>query len=129
MTKLPSIRALTPRLTLVALLLTLTVLLVGCQPGLHHVRKGLTTDPSWQETQQAQSKYKNSKIKEYIIINYRQIMEDLAKGEGEYLNALVSMLKIEESNRSVSIKKIKSLSEVYTIIPYFAEHVANYFLK
>ena len=70
-----------------------------------------------------------SKVKEFIVISYTQIIRDLAKGEGEYLDSLVSMLKIEDSNRSESIKKIKSLSEVYTIIPDFAEQVTNYFLK
>jgi len=70
-----------------------------------------------------------SKVKEFIVISYTQIIRDLAKGEGEYLDSLVSMLKIEDSNRSESIKKIKSLSEVYTIIPDFAEQVANYFIK
>lgn len=70
-----------------------------------------------------------SKIKQFIIVSYKQIISDLAKGEGEYLDSLVSILKIEEPDRSESIKKIKSLSEVYTTIPEFAEQVANYFLK
>jgi len=70
-----------------------------------------------------------SKIKEFIVVSYRQIISDIAKGEGEYLDSLVSILKIEDSNRSESIKKIKSLSEIYTIIPDFAEQVANYFIK
>jgi len=60
MTTLPSIRALIARLTFVALLLTLTVSLVGCSPGLRHVRKGLATDPAWKETQQAQSHQVNA---------------------------------------------------------------------
>ena len=42
---------------------------------------------------------------------------NVGKGEGEYLDSLVSLLKIEEANRPDSIKKIKSLSEIYTIIP------------
>jgi len=70
-----------------------------------------------------------SKVKEFIIISYTQIIRDLAIGEGEYLVSLVAILKIEDSNRSESIKKIKSLSEVYSVIPEFAEQVTNYFLK
>ena len=70
-----------------------------------------------------------AKIKEYIMISYNQIISDIAKGQGQYLDTLVSMLGIEDSNRSDSIKKITSLSEVYTIIPEFAEHVISYFLK
>ena len=68
-----------------------------------------------------------AKIKEYIVISYNQIIRELPMGEGQYLDSLVSMLKIEDSNRSESIKKIKSLSETYTIIPEFAEQVTIHF--
>lgn len=71
----------------------------------------------------------NSKIKEFIVVSYKQIVIDLAKGEGEYLDSLLSMLKVEDSNRSESIDKIKSLSEAYKVIPEFAEQVTNSFLK
>ena len=54
MMTLPSLRTLIARHTLVAICLTLTVLLVGCG-SYTHVRKGLTTDPSWKEIQQDQS--------------------------------------------------------------------------
>lgn len=52
MTTLPSIRALIAQLTFGALFLTLSIMLVGCRSHLH---KGLTTDPSWKETQLAPS--------------------------------------------------------------------------
>jgi len=71
----------------------------------------------------------NAKIKEFIVVSYKQIIIDLAQGEGEYLDSLVSMLKIEDSSRPQSIEKIKSLSETYNIIPEFAEEVVNYFMK
>jgi len=70
-----------------------------------------------------------AKIKEYIVISYQQIVTDLARGGGQYLNSLVLMLKVADSKRTESVKKIKALSEVYTIIPDFAEQVANYFIK
>jgi hypothetical protein len=53
MTTLSSNRALITRLIFVALFLTMTVLLIGC--GGSHLHKGLTTDPSWKETQLAPS--------------------------------------------------------------------------
>ena len=49
-----SIRTLNARSKFIGLLLTLILLLMGCSPGLHHVRKGETTDPTWKETQQPQ---------------------------------------------------------------------------
>jgi len=70
-----------------------------------------------------------AKIKEFIVMGYQQIVTDIARGGGEYLNSLVLMLKVADSKRTESVKKIKALSEVYTIIPDFAEQVANYFIK
>lgn len=74
-------------------------------------------------------KSEKARVKEFIVMGYNKIMTDIAKGEGEYLDSLVSILKIQDSNRTESIKKIKSLSEVYTTIPNFAENVAYYFIK
>jgi len=48
-----SMRVLISRLTFVALILTLIVMMVGCG-SYTHVRKGLTTDPCWKESQQGQ---------------------------------------------------------------------------
>jgi len=70
-----------------------------------------------------------AKIKEFIVISYQQIITDIARGGGEYLNSLVLMLKVADSKRTESVKKIRALSEVYTIIPDFAEQVTAYFLK
>ena len=63
MTTFPSIRTLIARPTLVALLLTLVVSLGGCNPGLHHVRKGETTDPTWKETQQPKPSHQVDALK------------------------------------------------------------------
>jgi len=39
------------------------------------------------------------------------------------------MLDVKESNKNDSIRKIISLSEIYDVIPGFAELIANLFLK
>lgn len=69
-------------------------------------------------------KPEKAKVKEFIVANYDKVITDLAKGEGEYLDSLLAILKVQDSNRSDSINKIKSLSENHTNIPEFAEQVA-----
>lgn len=54
MTTFPSHKTLNARFAFVALLLTSAVLLAGCNPGLHHVRRGSITDANWKEIQQTQ---------------------------------------------------------------------------
>ena len=70
-----------------------------------------------------------AKVKEFIVVSYSNLKVDLSKGKGDYLDSLLSMLGIKDSKKSDSIKKIKSLSEIYDVIPEFAEQVANLFLK
>lgn len=70
-----------------------------------------------------------AKAKEFIVASYTNIIEDLSRGEGDYLLSLLSLLKVSAGNKSEAIKKIRALSEVYTVIPDFAEQVSNYYLK
>ena len=70
-----------------------------------------------------------AKVKEFIVVSYGSLMIDLSRGKGDYLDSLLSMLDVKESNKNDSIRKIKSLSEIYNVIPEFAEQVANLFLK
>ncbi|OGQ92034.1 MAG: hypothetical protein A2289_23350 [Deltaproteobacteria bacterium RIFOXYA12_FULL_58_15] len=62
MKMLSSIRSALWPLALVNLLAGVTILSVGCSPGLRHVRKGLATDPTWKETQQAQPAQKDTPV-------------------------------------------------------------------
>jgi uncharacterized protein YceK len=70
-----------------------------------------------------------AEVKEFIVLSYRSLMVDLSRGKGDYLDSLLSMLDVKESNKNDSIRKIKSLSEIYDVIPEFAEQIANLFLK
>jgi len=70
-----------------------------------------------------------NEIKVYIIISYKFLMDDISKRNGDYLNSLISMLKIKDEDKEDSIKKMQQLSELYSEIPEFAEQVADYFLK
>ncbi len=66
-----------------------------------------------------------TKIKEYVIIAYKNILSDLSAGNGEYLSSLINMLKVQDGENDTIIQKIKSLSEVYPDIPLFAERVSE----
>ena len=53
-----------------------------------------------------------AEVKEFIVLSYRSLMVDLSRGKGDYLDSLLSMLDVKESNKNDSIRKIKSLSEI-----------------
>ncbi len=63
------------------------------------------------------------KTREFIVMSYPQLLKDLAKGEGPYLASLLDLLKIASSERPEAKRKIRALSEAYTSIPEFADHV------
>jgi hypothetical protein len=65
------------------------------------------------------------KIRSFVIVSYRQIIEDLQKGHGEYLSSLLDELKTPTDQREEMIKRIKGLSEAYPDIPVFADHVVE----
>lgn len=65
------------------------------------------------------------KIKEFVIIAYKNIIQEFSEGHGEYLSSLLSMLEIEPGENDAVIEKIKSLSEQYPEIPVFAEQVSE----
>ena len=70
-----------------------------------------------------------AKVKEFIVVSYSSLKVDLSRGKGDHLDSLLAMLGVKDSDKIDSIKKIKSLSEIYNVIPEFAEQVANLFLK
>ncbi len=72
---------------------------------------------------------KRAEVKEYVILSYNQILADLGKGEGEYLESLLQLLEIESEQRDEAIDKIRKLSEVYTVIPEFADSTIDLYAK
>jgi uncharacterized protein YceK len=67
-------------------------------------------------------------VKLFIMSNYSDIIKELAAGQGEYLNALLQVLNIENNNAEGAIKKIKGLSDAYLDIPEFSEKVVELFM-
>jgi hypothetical protein len=70
-----------------------------------------------------------AKVKDFIVMNYARIVEDLSKGDGQYLSSLLALLNVPKDDEVDAKKKIQALSTVYTIIPESAEQVVDYFLK
>jgi len=67
----------------------------------------------------------NQKIKDFVVISYGQLQVDLSKGTGEYLSSLLSMLNIPAAETAETVKKLRALSEVYRVIPEFADRVID----
>jgi len=66
---------------------------------------------------------------QFIVMSYKSILEEVSKGEGPYLESLFKLLKIAEKQQADATKKIKALSEIYTVIPEFAEKATDLYLK
>lgn len=69
------------------------------------------------------------KAREFILIGYKDIVGDLNKGEGQYLNSLLEILKVPEEGKEEAVKKLKALSQVYTNILEFADRVTEMYSK
>jgi hypothetical protein len=66
-------------------------------------------------------------VKEYIVMAYLNIIQDMAKGNGEYLNSLMSLLSIPKEQESEALGKLRSLSDLYKDIPIFADQVIAFY--
>jgi PEGA domain-containing protein len=68
------------------------------------------------------------KAKEYIIMAYLNIKQDMAKGSGEYLDSLLSLLSVPKEQTDVALRNLRSLSELYeNNVPIFADHVIEFY--
>lgn len=65
------------------------------------------------------------KIKDFVVVGYRQILEDLRNGQGEYRDSLLSLLKIPKEAQVEATRKLKALADVYADIPEFADRVLD----
>lgn len=65
--------------------------------------------------------------KDYIVANYKQIIEDLQKGSGEYLTSLLSLLNVPSDQQDSATKRIRALSEAYPNVIEFSDHVIDAF--
>lgn len=71
---------------------------------------------------------KNRELKEFVVVGYSSIQADIARGKGEYLNSLYSMLEVPEEAKKDALEKLRALSTLYKEIPTFADKIAEQFL-
>jgi hypothetical protein len=74
-------------------------------------------------------KSKKDKLREFIILNYPQIMNNLSRGYGIYYDSLMFQLGIAKKDELIAQKNIRALAEAYTNIPQFADQVTAQYLK
>ena len=77
----------------------------------------------------ATGKSQRDKAREFIILSYRDLTNDLAKGGGEYFESLMQMLNVSNDGRDNALEKIRGLHAIYTSIPEFADRSVDLFLK
>lgn len=74
-------------------------------------------------------KPRKAKAREFIVAGYKNIISELHSTPAEYVSSLCELLEIKPEDREVSIKKLKSLSEIYQDIPSFAQEATDLFIK
>lgn len=67
----------------------------------------------------------NQKIKDFVVVSYRELQSDISKGKGPYLASLQTLLRIGVAESDAFVKKVKALSEAYPTIPEFADRVSD----
>lgn len=73
-------------------------------------------------------KSQRDKAKEFIVGHYTNLMDNISKGSGEDFSALMGLLNIGKDQEAEALRKIRSLSEVYTDAPAFANQVTALYL-
>jgi hypothetical protein len=74
-------------------------------------------------------KSKKDRAREFIILSYNQIVADLSKGSGNYLNSLMGLLEIPRTNEAVEVRRIKAFAEAFPDIAQFADQVTAAYIK
>jgi len=72
--------------------------------------------------------YEN-KVRKFVLYSYEQLASDLAKGEGESLKSLYSLLNVNGDQSNDILVKLRALAFSSENPPAFAEVVLKQFLK
>jgi hypothetical protein len=62
-------------------------------------------------------------MRNLMLVGYPHLQQDLARGRGEYLLSVLSMLAVPENNTDYAIGRLRQLSEESQAAPEFAEKV------
>lgn len=69
------------------------------------------------------------KIREFVILGYKHLSDDISAGQGSYLSSLLSQLEIKDENRAQAITRIKGLHQAFPDIAQFADQLISVFGK
>lgn len=75
------------------------------------------------------TKSQKDKAKEFIVANYESLVSEIKNGEGDNLAALYALFNIPEGQQEDSLKKMRTLSEVFTDRPIFADQLIALYIK
>jgi hypothetical protein len=69
------------------------------------------------------------RIKEFVVVNYSNLMKELAQGPGENITTLLEMLGIKSDKQQTAIAQLKALAEIYKDIPSYADRVLDLYVE
>ncbi|MDF2444802.1 MAG: hypothetical protein K0S46_38 [Moraxellaceae bacterium] len=64
----------------------------------------------------------------FIVAGYPDLMKELNSQSGQYVGSLLALAKVADDQKADTTKRLKSLSDVYTAIPEFADKAADLLL-
>ena len=78
-------------------------------------------DPSGTEATMSRADARRHRLARFIAVSDAQLSQDIAAGEGEYLDAVWQILAIPKDRRDDDLKKLRDIRARYKKIPDFAE--------
>lgn len=95
-------------------------------PSMYYVTLETKENPIYSRTQDVPLDG-DKKVRGFIIRNFEEIAKDIAKGDGEYLTALYSMLDVPEAEYKLMLKKLTVIAADNHDAPPFASKVLEQF--
>jgi hypothetical protein len=66
-------------------------------------------------------------IARYIMVSYPRLLDDLARGEGEHLDALYDALAVADVDQSSALRRVREIAAIQHQIPTFADAIVAEF--
>jgi hypothetical protein len=83
----------------------------------------ITMMPQKMSFEQRRQYVKTRGARNLLLVGYPYIQEDLARGEGEYLMSVLTMLKVRSGEKEQALNRLKKISVESKGAPEFAERV------
>src|SRR5688500_6134791 len=96
--------------------------MIEYSPNMYYVTLEAKERPQYARSQEERLDG-DKKVRSFIIRNFEEIANDIAKGNGEYLSALYSMLGVPEAEHTFMLKKLTVRAAENKEAPPFARAV------